>query len=355
MIAKDDIVIRKAILHILDTVHGECILSNTLLDPGPDLYEFIRNHIYKIVSSDDTKDCEFNPETSPIYSILETWDEADETSFIEASQSIADKLYIAMGEGLDIPAADLLFVTFQAEGTIYLALLKMNYKESYTHTISVSNDSEAEEMIDDNEAEIPVIHADIIKSKALLPSSGTRIPEAIIINLSDFHIKLLEKRYEINGEKIFYLSERFLVCHTNLPPKKKLNILTKVINNISNKYDGADLKTKMDTKSALQKEYVDNKSFDIEEIGNRLFGKSPEKKSEFDEKMEQYDLQYDNFTVTNESTVKKLERQVMVTDSGIEISIPMETYNKLANLEIQTDVTGKSTIIIKNIDNLILK
>ncbi|MCI5502558.1 MAG: nucleoid-associated protein [Eubacterium sp.] len=353
MIAKDDIVIRKAILHILDTVHGECILSNTLLDPGPDLYEFIRNHIYKIVSSDDTKDCEFNPETSPIYSILETWDESDETSFIEASQSIADRLYVAMGEGLDIPAADLLFVSFQAEGTIYLALLKMNYKESYTHI--VSNDSETEEMSDDDETEVPVIHADIIKSKALLPSSGTRIPEAIIINLSDFHIKLLEKRYEINGEKIFYLSEKFLVCHTNLPPKKKLNILTKVINNISNKYDGADLKTKMDTKSALQKEYVDNKSFDIEEIGNRLFGKSPEKKSEFDEKMEQYDLQYDNFTVTNESTVKKLERQVMVTDSGIEISIPMETYNKLANLEIQTDVTGKSTIIIKNIDNLILK
>lgn len=353
MIAKDDIVIRKAILHILDTVHGECILSNTLLDPGPDLYEFIRNHIYKIVSSDDTKDCEFNPETSPIYSILETWDESDETSFIEASQSIADRLYVAMGEGLDIPAADLLFVSFQAEGTIYLALLKMNYKESYTHI--VTNDSETEEMSNDDETEVPVIHADIIKSKALLPSSGTRIPEAIIINLSDFHIKLLEKRYEINGEKIFYLSEKFLVCHTNLPPKKKLNILTKVINNISNKYDGADLKTKMDTKSALQKEYVDNKSFDIEEIGNRLFGKSPEKKSEFDEKMEQYDLQYDNFTVTNESTVKKLERQVMVTDSGIEISIPMETYNKLANLEIQTDVTGKSTIIIKNIDNLILK
>lgn len=353
MIAKDDIVIRKAILHILDTVHGECILSNTLLDPGPDLYEFIRNHIYKIVSSDDTKDCEFNPETSPIYSILETWDESDETSFIEASQSIADRLYVSMGEGLDIPAADLLFVSFQAEGTIYLALLKMNYKESYTHI--VTNDSETEEMSDDDETEVPVIHADIIKSKALLPSSGTRIPEAIIINLSDFHIKLLEKRYEINGEKIFYLSEKFLVCHTNLPPKKKLNILTKVINNISNKYDGADLKTKMDTKSALQKEYVDNKSFDIEEIGNRLFGKSPEKKSEFDEKMEQYDLQYDNFTVTNESTVKKLERQVMVTDSGIEISIPMETYNKLANLEIQTDVTGKSTIIIKNIDNLILK
>lgn len=38
MIARDDIIIRKAILHILDTMHGQCILSNTLLDPGPDLY-----------------------------------------------------------------------------------------------------------------------------------------------------------------------------------------------------------------------------------------------------------------------------------------------------------------------------
>lgn len=352
MIAKDDIVIRKAILHILDTVHGECILSNTLLDPGPDLYEFIRNHIYKIVSSDDTKDCSFNPDTSPIYSILTAWDETDETSFISTSQVIAEKLYTSMGEGLDIPAADLLFVTFQAEGVIYLALLKMNYKESYTHAVSVSD---AISSATEEEAATAEIHADIVKSRALLPASSTRIPEAIIINLEDMHIKLLEKRYEINGEKVFYLSENFLVCHTSLPPKRKLNILTKVINTISNKYDGADLKTKMDTKSALQKEYVDRQSFDIEEIGNRLFGNSPEKKSEFDEKMEQYDLQFDNFTVTNESTVKKLEKQIMVTDSGIEISIPMETYNKLANLEVQTDVTGKTTIIIKNIDNLILK
>lgn len=376
MIAKDDIVIRKAILHILDTNRGQCILSNTLLNPGPDLHDFIRNHIYKIVSSDDTKNCEFDPEYSPIYSILETWDESDETSFIETSQAIANKLYVAMGEGLDIPAADLLFVTFQAEGIIYLALLKMNYKESYTHEITVDSSYEShniqnnpsssqansykdinkdEDVTENEDIDNAVINTEIIKTHSLLPSATSRIPEAVIINLSDYHIKLLEKRYEINGEKAYYLSENFLVCRTTIPPKKKLNILTRVINNISNKYDGADLKTKMDTKSALQKEYVDRKSFDVEEIGNKLFGKSPEKKSEFDEKMEQYDLQYDNFTVTNENTVKKLEKQVMITDSGIEISIPMETYNKLANFEVQTDVTGKSTIIIRNIDNLVLK
>ena len=92
---------------------------------------------------------------------LETWDESDETSFIETSQAIANKLYIAMGEGLDIPAADLLFVTFQAEGIIYLALLKMNYKESYTHEVTETPDN-------------PVINTDIIKTHSLLPSATSR-------------------------------------------------------------------------------------------------------------------------------------------------------------------------------------
>ncbi len=364
MIGKDDIIIRKTILHVLDTVHGECILSNTILDPGPDLHEFIRSHIYKIFTSDDTKRCTFSEEYSPIYPLLKEWDEKDEESFITTSQTIAQKLYYAMHEGMDIPPADLLFVTFQAEGVIYLALLKMNYKESYTHQVSVydrSPEGISEASLPEMEEEKPeeekttMIHASIVKSKALLPAASTRIPEAAIINLTDFSIKLLEKRYEVSGEKVNYLSENFLVCYTTLPPKKKLNLLTRVVNNITNKYDDGDMKAKMDVKSVLQKQYVDNKEFNIEEIGQKLFGKSPERKAEFDEKMESYDLQYDSFSVENESTLKKLERQVMVTDSGIEISIPMETYNKLGCLEIQTDVTGKSTIIIKDIDNLILK
>lgn len=341
MIALDDIVIRSSILHVLDVNRGKCTLSDTILDPGPDLYEFIRKHIYKVISSDDTQNCKFNPDTSPVYKILKDWNEGNEESFIKTSQEIAERLFDCMIEGVDIPAADLLFSTFQAEGVIYLALLKLNYKEYYTHEITKSDTNE-----DQSQA--------TIKRTFTLPASSL-IPEAVIINLSNMDIKLREKKYEINGEKTFYLSENFLVCHTSLPAKKKLNILTKVINKISDKYDGSDLKIKMDTKSALQKEYVDNQSFDIEKIGNTLFGDSPEKKSEFDEKMEQYDLQYDNFDVVNESTVKKLEKQTLVTDSGIEISIPMEVYNKMANIEVTTDVTGKSTVIIHDIENLILK
>lgn len=378
MLSKDDIIIRKSILHVLDTDRGDCILSNTLLDPGPDLYEFIRNHIFRILSSDDTKDCEFNKDASPIYSILEEWDEEDPASFIEASQAIANKLYVSMGECLDVPPADLLFVSFQAEGKKHLALLKMNYRESYTHEVSFveaaarekpfgepyarensglseNPATDAAENHSQDPTELPQIQAGIVKSKSLLPTASMRLPEAMLIDLETYHIKLLEKRFEFNGEKINYLSERFLICSTDIAPRQKLNILTRVINDISNKYDGADFKTKMDTKSALEHEYTEQKIFDVEEIGCKLFGQNPEKKSEFDESMEKYNLQFDRFSVTNDNTVKKLQKQVLVTDTGIEISVPMETYNKLADFEVQTDVNGKTRIIISNVNDLILK
>lgn len=335
-ISKDDIVIRKTVLHILDTVRGVLNLSDSLLDPGPDLYEFIRGHIFKVISSDDTKNCEFNPDTSAVYSIVKELDESNEQSFLSVSRELAEKLYSIMEQSLDIPAADLLSVSFQANGTIFLALLKMNYKSNYTHSLEAT-------------------HTDIVKASAL-PASGTRIPEAIVINLTDFHINLLEKRYEINGEKAFYLSELFLVCHTSLAPKKKLSVIDRTINIISNKYDGTDIKKKMDTKSKLRHLYQEEEQFDIEKIGKELFGNDADKRTDFDDKMEQYDLQFDTFSVNNPSTLKKLEKQVLVTDSGIEISIPMDTYDKRANFEVQTDtVTGKITVLIKNIENLILK
>lgn len=108
-------------------------------------------------------------------------------------------------------------------------------------------------------------------------------------------------------------------------------------------------------KSNLQKMYTEEQQFDVEKVGQELFGTRPDEKAEFDEKMEQYDLQFDTFSISNPSTLKKLEKQVLVADNGIEISIPMETYNKRAAFEIKQEPGGKTTIILREIENLILK
>ncbi|MDO4555741.1 MAG: nucleoid-associated protein [Lachnospiraceae bacterium] len=334
---KDDIIIRKAIVHILDYQKGVLGLSDALLELSPDLNDFIRGHIYKLVASDDMKKCHFNEENSPFYSMLETFDEADEETYIGVSKKAAECFFEVMCDSGEIPSADLVVASFQIESTVHLALLKMNYKENYVHAQLGENQN------------------DIIKERIVLPSESSRLTEAAVINLKTMEIRLIEKRYEINGEKVDYLSERVLLCHTDLPPKKKLNILTKAIQDINNKYDDRDINAKMEAKSILQQEFVENQQFDVNEIGDKIFGDHVEMKQDFDEVLEKYDMQYDTFTVTNENTVKKLEKQVLLTDTGIEIKIPMEEYNSKSNVEVLEEPGGVKTIVIKNIENLTLK
>ena len=76
-IQKDDIIIRKGILHILDSHTGYLGLSSQLLEMGPDLMEFVRGHIFKIMESDDAKRCQFNGSVSPVLSLLESMEESD--------------------------------------------------------------------------------------------------------------------------------------------------------------------------------------------------------------------------------------------------------------------------------------
>ncbi len=334
---RDDIIIRKGIVHILDYHKGQLGLSGNMLDPGPDLNDFLRGHIYRLMSSDDMKKCRFNEENSPIFSMLETFDEGDEGDFISVSSKIAELIFEVMCDSGEIPSADLVMVSFQVESTIHLALLKMNYKENYIHSQNEDNST------------------DIVKQRIILPSETSRLSEAVIINLKTMEIRLVEKKYEVFGEKLNYLSEKVLYCHADLPAKKKLNILTKAIQDINNKYDDRDIQSKMEAKSILQQEFVENQEFNVNEIGDKIFGNHTAMKQDFDEVLERYDMQYDTFTVANESTVRKLEKQVLITDTGIEIKIPMEEYNTKSNVEVIEEPSGGKTIIIKNIENLTLK
>ncbi|MBU5458856.1 nucleoid-associated protein [Anaerostipes sp. MSJ-23] len=336
-IQKDDIIIRKGILHILDSHNGYLGLSGSLLEMGPDLMEFVRGHIFKILESDDTKKCKFDGSISPVLSLLETMEETDDDSFIEATRVLGESLFDIMCNSVTIPAADLLCVTFQLQSVVYLAMLKMNYKMTYVHHQ------------DEHEGN------DIVKQR-VMPTDSSKLTEAVIIDLAEYKIQLVEKKYEmLNGDKMNYLSERFLQCSADMAPKKKFQILNKVINDINNHYPEDGIKKRMDIKSQLRNEFEENQAFKINEIGDKLFGNHQGKKQEFDDKIERYDLQYDTFTVAKENTVKKLEYQMIETDTGIEIKIPMEEYNTKNNIEIIEEPGGTSTIIIKNIEQVRLR
>ena len=84
---KEDIRIRHVIVHILDSTVGLPVLSDSEIEFGSDFAEFLREHIYRIIAGDDSKDCEFYKEQSEIYHMLTEY--ADE-NFVDMSK--ADKI-----------------------------------------------------------------------------------------------------------------------------------------------------------------------------------------------------------------------------------------------------------------------
>lgn len=362
MITKDEIIIRKGIVHILDGELGYPVFSERPLEMSPDTNDFLRSLLYQILSGDDLKKCSFdeaaagglsdgkrpeNDETDVEYplatdaeNVYQLVKSFREENLVEDSRKLADALYRIMNANLAIPSADFAVVTFQVHSAHYLGLLKMNYKESYVHM------TQSEEEGNVNQ---------IIRYRSMLPSATSRLSEAVIIDLSDYSVQIVEKKYEINGTKCNYLSEHYLHCHAAMSSKTKLAIVTKAVDQVNQKYYAEEPMKQMESKRMIKREMEETGSVSVESISEKLYGKTPEIKEEFDAKMEKYHMEKAEVTPQSERTTRKFETQYLKTDTGIEINIPMEQYEDSEQVEFITNADGTISVLIKNINRIVTR
>ena len=333
--SKDEIIIRNAIIHILDSRVGVPVLSGNLLEMSPDLNDMIRGYIYKIATGDELKQCSFEEGESKVFSILQGF---EEDYLVATSQELAKELYAIMNANIEIPPADFLVATYQVNGILHMALLKLNYKETFMHLTGNTEEG--------------TNYNDIVKQTATLPSPSQKLSEAVLINMEDFSVQVIEKKYDINGVKENYLSKLFLKCHAKMSQKTKMAIVNRAVEQINKKYFEEDFDKQLETKSIIQQEMQDSGSLHMDCIGEKMYGAIPEIKEEFTEKLDKYNLTSDEICPQSETTTKRYQKQYITTDTGIEINIPMDQYNENENVEFITDPEGTISIVIKNINHI---
>lgn len=336
MIVKEEIRIIQMIVHILDATVGMPVLSDSVLEYGSDFGDFVREHIGRISGGDEARECEFYQSESEIYQLLA---EGIGERFVALSQEIASQLYAIMNSNIDIPSADLLVVHFTCGQGEYLALLKMNFKAGYTHRTIAGEEGNIN---------------DIISYKAVLPGQSQRLTEAAVIDLHSLKLNVVEKKYEVSGEKINYFSYLFLKCSGPLSHKTKLNIVTKAIDKVQreglrewNTYEAA-----MEAKAIIQEELAEKGSFVVEELADRIFEEQADLRNAFQEQMEKYDMVRQEVVVQSDATARKYQKQHLMTNTGIEIKIPMEQYRDTGSVEFITNEDGTISLLIKNIEHL---
>lgn len=332
---QEEITVRRGIVHILEGELGYPVYSEEELDINPQIHDFFQSHLWKLLSGDDLKKCYFSEEEpSEVYELVKGFEEED---LVSVSKKLAEQLYRIMNANVLIPNGDLAVLTYSVQGALYLALLKMNYKESYVHMTGAAESGNVNQ---------------IICYQSTLPGSGTKLSEAVLIDLADHSVQIVEKKYEINGSKLNYLSEMFLHCSAGMSSKSKFSIVTKAVEQVNKKHYAEEPVKQMEAKSIIRKEIEDSGSLNVEKISEKIYGDAPEIKEEFDTRMQRYHMEKAEVKPQSETTTRRLEKQYLKTDTGIEINIPMEQYRDADQVEFITNVDGTISVLIKNINKI---
>ena len=199
-----EVTINQVILHLLDPGASEPMLSDRPMDMDADLFEYFTAVLEKAFASDEVKNCRFLPDSAFAAEM------AHNNDFVDISRRIAGVIFEQMLQYPTIPAGDLAVVDFTRDGAPWLGILKLNYKNGYTHYTETVEGA-------------PV--NSIIQQRACLPTQSGKVEEGALVNLTDYSMRLLEKKYDIDGHKEFYLSSVVFQYTQAEPEKKKLQAI----------------------------------------------------------------------------------------------------------------------------------
>ena len=301
-----EIIIHQAILHVLDTTMDAPVLSGGGMEMTAEKTAYFQYHIEKLLASDDIRQCRPLPDSAFKNELEHNKD------FVDLSCRIAGVLFDYMHAHTTIPGADLAVVDFTRDGEPWLGILKLNYKNGYTHYT-------------ENVEGAPV--NSIIQQRACLPSQSGKVEEGALVNLTDYSMKLLEKKFDIDGRKEFYLSTVVFQYTTAQPEKKKLQAIQEAaVQAVQENYaDQPHVEAQVAMLIANQAADNDNQ-VSVQQVRQQLEEEYPLAAVPFDDYVEKSDvLEAPEQPVTvTPARIRRMESRSIHTANGIEVKIPTE-------------------------------
>ena len=326
-----EIIIHQAILHVLDTTLDAPVLSGGGMELTAEKTAYLQNHIEKLLASDEIRQCRPLPDSAFRNELEHNQD------FIDLSCRIAGVLFDYMHAHTTIPGADLAVVDFTRDGAPWLGILKLNYKNGYTHYTETVEGA-------------PV--NSIIQQRACLPTQSGKVEEGALVNLTDYSMRLLEKKYDIDGHKEFYLSSVVFQYTQAEPEKKKLQAIQEAAAQaVKDAYEDephADAQVAM----LIANQAADNDhQVSVEQVRQQLAEEYPLAAVPFDDYVEKSEVLEEAaapVTVTP-ARIRRMESRSIRTANGIEVKIPTELLNSDSELEFLHDPDGSVSLLIKNV------
>lgn len=330
--------IKKAILHILDTASGLCVLSDELLDAEDAVINtFITKHIEKIFDSGSLRPAEFR-EASGFKAKLTQYKNGEE-GFAGLSQMAAERLYEAVAATEEPKPCDLIVVEFSAADEPYIGVLKCDNRVGMTHTIVQDKGK--------------VLNS-IINHYAILPPVSNKITESAFISLKTDAVRYAGKKYKIDGDQVDIISELLLECDYEISPRESANTVSRTAKKVALE-NGADVIAAQAKIKEYVTESIEENNYeyvDTEKVAEKVFEGLPAMREEFSARLEKAGVPK-RVEATKYLTKKMTSNIKLSTDTGVDLSFPPEYYKNPEYIELITNEDGTLSIKINNITEII--
>lgn len=328
----------KVIVHILDCEHNSCIIATACLDDlANETEKMLQTKANKVFASSSKKQGEFK-EGAHIHHWIDQYKNA-ELDFEELSSEIARYIFDAkMKFGL-YQSTDLIVSEVVEEGRRYLLVIDNAYSEGITHNLVQSENQ---------------IRNEIIPYRTLLSSSLVKNDRAFLIELSDYTIHCVENKVEIEADKVNFFADVILESTTAPSYKEAVKSITKITEEMSDKYDLDSMEVMPRMKSIIMDNVESQTPINIEEVATVLFSDQPLAKDDFKEELRKQGVQKD-IDVEYVKPTRSEKVQKIKTDKGIEIIIPVDYMNSKEFVEFKNQPDGTISIQLKNITHITSK
>lgn len=334
------LLIDHAILHTVTNHPETTLFSDIELDVDSETCtEFVGRHVRRLLHNPGAKEATFSAESST-YALIQAFQKG-ELRFIEMSRLLCERLAQLMQNNEDIPPADVLVTMFDNAGKTYLALLKLNFTECYTHCVQQTENGTGTQLI---------------KNLTVLPQGAGKVEEACLIPYDPMVLRVFEKPHAVGGETVDYFSTLFLECETEISKKDAAEQLLQVADALNARHFGGDVERQAQMKCALieeagaAQEEGEEEPLRVGRVAGRLFP-APEQepmREEFIAAAREQGLP-EELPIDRSFAERTYKTQVVKADNGVEIKCPADLFRDPASVVLENHPDGSFTITFKNL------
>jgi hypothetical protein len=325
-----DVIIKKVFFCLFDTSSEVVPYSPQVLGVEDELYRYVVQMLTKYFYHDTSRKAYIHQESELLQILPEDPEQLE--AFVNC---VCEQIQDLMHENPEIQSGAGMFVWATLSEQEYVAFFKSHYQARFC---ALQNE--------EGEVNWSLNHL-------ILPGPSPKANEYFYLNLNENQAQVSDFECHINGMKMNYLAEYILKLQ--FKPSEAVTVKAidqSVVETIRHCYEEQAPQKIMEYKTIVADQVEEKGQIDVAELEQVVFQDNEKAAAVYQTVVEEQEIPRTPVYVSKKTERKLTKKQKLITDSGIEILVPLELLKDDSIFEYHQNDDGKISILIKEISSI---